>query len=122
MSVSREPQILAFKADGVLSKGMVVKAGSDGMHVAKSVLATSKHKGICQNDVDTAGDIVEVAMLGGGAKGLAGGTIADGDYLTADANGKLVATTTPGDHVIATAMESAVAGDIFSVDMRDFVL
>lgn len=118
MSSSYAPKILAFKSDGVIAKGKVVKPGSDNQHVVVSALATSKNFGICQNDVAAAEDIAEIAMPGGGAKGLAGGVISFGDLLTADANGKLVATTTANDRVVGIAMEDAVADDLFSVHVQ----
>lgn len=115
MSSSYAPKILTFKSDGVIAKGKVVKPGSDREHVVVSALATSKNFGICQNDVAAAEDLAEVAMPGGGAKGLAGGAIAFGDLLTSDVNGKLVATTNANDRAVAIAMEDAVDGDLFSV-------
>lgn len=61
------------------------------------------------------GEVAEVSTLGGGAKGVAAGTIAAGDYLKSDAAGKLVIASTAGDLVIARAMKSAVANDIFEI-------
>lgn len=116
MSSYAKPNLLTFKSDtATIAQGSVVKGGSDNAHVAKSVLATNKHVGIAMNAVSEAEGLVEVALPGGGAKGLAGGTIAFGDLLTSDTNGALVATTTTADRVIGVAMESAVAGDLFSM-------
>ena len=72
--------------------------------------------GVIQNKPASAtGANVEVHMPWGGGSGkvIAGGTIAVGDHLTTDANGKAVATTTSGDYVFGVAMQTAVAGDIF---------
>jgi Uncharacterized conserved protein (DUF2190) len=117
MSAYFQPKVLTFKADAAIPMGCVVKAGSDNAHVAKSVLATNKNIGIAQNAATILDDKVEVALTGGGAKGLAGGTIAFGDLLTSDANGALVATTTAGDRIVGIAMDAAVAGDLFSVEV-----
>lgn len=115
MSSFAQQNILTFMADGAIPKGSVVKVGSDAKHVAKSTAATAKNFGIAQNAATAADDKVEVALPGGGAKGLAGGTISYGDLLTADSNGALVATTTANDRVVGIALEDAVANDVFSV-------
>lgn len=117
MSVSFEPKIYAFKADGAVAKGKAVKAGSDSKHVAVASAVSDKLIGLAQNDVTTAEDLIEVAVPGGGAKGLAGGNISFGDFLTVNGNGKLVASSTANDHIIGQAMEDAVDGDIFSVNV-----
>lgn len=119
MASSKAPQIMAFLADAAISKGLAVKLGTDNKHVAKSSAATDSHIGICQAAVTAAEDTVEVAVQGG-AKALAGGTISAGDYVTADSNGALVATTTANDNVIGQAMQSAVANDIFEVLITNF--
>lgn len=109
------PNIQTVKCDAAISKGMVVKHGTDNVHVAKSAAATSSHIGIAQSSPTTAEDLVEIALPGGGAKGYAGGTITRGDLLTSDSSGYLVSTTTPGDRIVAVAMASAVVNDLFDV-------
>ena len=104
----------AFKSDGVIAKGKAVKMGTDEKHVAKATAATDKVVGLCMGDVAAADDACEVAMFGG-AKGLLGGVVAAGDFLVADANGALVATTTANDKVIAQALEAGVADDLIGV-------
>src|SRR6476619_5534156 len=103
MSAFAEQNSLGFKCDGALSRGMVVKGGSDKSHVAKSTAATHKHIGLAMNDTSAAEESVDVALPGGGAAGLLGGTVAFGDLLTSDAAGKLVATTTADDKIVAQA-------------------
>lgn len=110
------PNVLTFKAGAAIAKGCVVKPGADNQHVIVSAAATSKNLGIAQNAVTTAEDKVEVAVPGGGAKALLGsGGCAFGDLLTSDANGALVVTTTPGDRVVAMAMDDGSAGDLVAV-------
>lgn len=46
---------------------------------------------------------------------IAGGTIATGDLVTADANGAGVATTTGGDVILGRAMRGGVAGELVEV-------
>lgn len=114
MSSYAEPKILAFKAAGAISQGMVVKPGADKSHVAKATAATDKNIGLAMCDTLNAEEIIEVALPGGGGKALLGGSVSFGDLLTADSNGKLVATTTANDRVIAMAMEDGVANDLIS--------
>lgn len=115
MSSYAQPNVLTFKADGVIIKGAAVKAGSDKAHVAIAAAATDKIVGIALNATTAAEDLVEIALPGGGSKAKAGGTVSFGDLLTADADGKLVATTTANNRVVAIAMEDAVVDDLFSV-------
>lgn len=116
MSSIAQPNLVTFKAGNTgIVEGCVVKPGADNQHVLISASATSKNFGIAQNAAAAAEDKVEVALPGGGAKGLAGGSISFGDLLTSDSAGKLVATTTANDRVVAIALEDAVANDLFSV-------
>jgi hypothetical protein len=117
MSAISCPKILAFKAAAAIAKGKVVKAGADNQHVAVCSAATDKSVGIMQSVPAAAEDICEVALPGGGAKGLLGGTVSFGDLLAPDSNGKLVATTTPGDRYIAMAMEDGVVNDMIAVEV-----
>jgi len=57
------------------------------------------------------GAMVDVTRAGLGSVQI-GGTIKAGDYLTSDANGKAIATTTAGDQVIGKADQPGVADDI----------
>jgi hypothetical protein len=118
MSSTSPQKILAFKADGAIAKGSAVKIGSDKEHVAKCTANTDASIGIAQNSVTTAEDCVEVAIAGGGAKALAKETIAAGKLLVPNADGSLEQTNASGDRVIAVAMESAVAGDLFAVEVQ----
>lgn len=115
MSAHFQPNVLTFKADGAIAKGKCVKPGTDKDHVVVSALATSKNVGLAMNTVTTAEDKVEVALPGGGAKGLLAGSVSFGDLLTPDSSGALVATTTPGDRYVAMAMEDGSAADLIAV-------
>lgn len=59
--------------------------------------------------------ICEIATIGGGAKGIAAGTITVHLELKNDATGKMVEADTAGDIVVAIANEAAVSGDTFSL-------
>lgn len=111
------PNILAFNASAAIASGKAVTLDATGKIVTAANAATDKSVGIAQNAVTAAGDKVEVAVGGGGAKALAGGTVAAGDLLVPTTGGALIASTTPGDRYVAVAMESAVVSDLFSVHM-----
>lgn len=110
----------SYKADGAISRGMAVKAGSDKSHVAKATAATQKILGIALDTTTAAEDCVDVAHPGGGAPGLLGGTVVAGDFLTADSAGKLVATTTANDHVVGQALEGGDANEIIGILVLSF--
>lgn len=77
--------------------------------------ATDLIVGVLQNKPNTG----EAALyrFGWTAKVIAGGSVAIGDFVTSDGNGKAVATTTDGNIVIGRALEAADSGDIFEVQM-----
>lgn len=113
MASSLAPVILTFKADGVIAKGKAVKIGSDSKHVVLCSLASDHGIGVAQGDAAAAEDMVEVAVVGGGAKGLAQATISAGQLLVSHTDGALKKASALGDRVVAVAMEDAVAGDLF---------
>lgn len=108
--------ILTFKAAAAIAKGKVVIAGADDDHVAVSTVATAKNIGILQTATTEAEGKAEVALPGGGGKALLGsGGAAFGDLLTSDSNGALVVTTTPGNRVMAMALQAGSENDLISV-------
>lgn len=58
-----------------------------------------------------AGQMVDVHRSGLNPVQL-GGSVNAGDWLTSDANGKAIATTTVGNHVIGRAEQPGVADDV----------
>lgn len=117
MSSHSYSRILAFKAGGAIVKGSAVKAGADRTKVVVCSATTDKSIGVAQNDAAAAGDFVEVALQGGGGKGLAGGTVAFGDMLAPTTDGSLITTTTAGDRIVGMAMEDGVVGDVVAVEV-----
>lgn len=115
MASSLAPIIETLLADAAISKGMAVKYGTDFKHVAKSSANTDHHCGIAQNAPTAAEDAVEVARPGGGAKGLLGGTVAAGDFLTGHTDGSLIKNDGAADIVIAQAKQDGVVGDLIDV-------
>ena len=115
MSAMVKPLIATFEAGAAIAKGQAVKFSGNNKTVIKCSAATDSVIGIAQNVASSAGDLVEVALPGGGAKALAKATIALGDRLGVNADASLQKLATQGDSEFAIAMDSAVAGDIFAV-------
>lgn len=101
-------------ADLSTKKYYIVKQEADGDFVLASA-ATDSIAGVLQNKPGSG----EAALVrfGGTSKVIAGGTVAVGDWLTTDANGKAVATTVDGDLTIGRAMTAGVANDIVEVQV-----
>lgn len=97
-------------ADLSTKKGYVVKLDANRKVVLSSA-ATDLHIGVLADGGRVSGDNCDIVLVNGPGtyKGIAGGTIAKDAWLTSDANGKLVATTTSGDRLVGRAMHSAVA-------------
>jgi hypothetical protein len=114
MSSIVKPLIAAFVADAAIAKGQAVKIGSDSQHVAKVSAVTDESIGVAQSVASAAGDVIEVALPGGGAKCLAKTTIAAGDLLGHNADASLQKVDAANSRIIAVALEGAVAGDLFS--------
>lgn len=117
MAAHSEPRIYAYKADAAIAKGKAVKLGTDSKHVAVCSANTDSAIGILQSAPDAAEAICEVALPGGGAKGLLGETVAGGELLVAHTDGSLVKANAAGDNVIAQALEGGVANDLISVEV-----
>jgi hypothetical protein len=98
-----------------------VKQGTDRNEVVLATAATDKIIGVLQNDpVENEGANVRLLNGGGSTKLVAGGSITKGAYLTTDANGAAVATTTAGQVICGQAHEDADAGDIFEALLDRF--
>lgn len=117
MASHLKEKCLAYKAAGAISRGMAVKPGADRSHVAKATAATDKIIGLAISTTENAEETIEVAHPGGGAVALLGDTVSAGDLLTADANGKLIATTTANNKIIAQALEDGVLNDLIAVNV-----
>jgi hypothetical protein len=119
MSSFQRPNMATFNASAAIAKGKAVTVDATGKIVTAANAVTDKSIGIAQGASvdDGAGNFnaVEVALPGGGAKALAGGSISAGDLLAPTTGGALIATTTATNRCIAVAMEDASSGDLFSV-------
>lgn len=110
-------------ADLSLKKGYLVKNNGSSKLVLSSA-ATDKHLGVLADGGRVSGDNCEVVLVNGQGtyKGLAGGTIAIDDFLTANASGQLITTVTTGDRVVGRAMQAAVSGQVVEYLRQDFKL
>lgn len=99
-------------ADLSTKAGYIVKTDANGKYVLASA-ATDAIRGVLVNAPKLA-ETADVALVNGAGsfKVVAGGTIAKDAYITSDANGKAIATTTAGNRVIGRAVAAAVAGDV----------
>lgn len=115
MSSMIKPLIATFEADGAIAKGQAVKFGTSSKRVTPVGATTDLSIGIAQNIAVNAGDLVEVALPGGGAKALAKASISKGNILGHNADGSIQKLASASDKIVAQAMDDAAAGDIFSV-------
>lgn len=108
-------------ADLSAKRYYIVKTDANGKVVLASA-ATDKLIGVLDNTPE-ANDTADVVLRNGQGtfKVIAGGTISKDAYLTTDASGKAVATTTSGNHVFGQAVRAAVAGDIVEYFKKDFI-
>lgn len=107
-------------ANGAIGANLIV--AQDIANDGKAIQATANYGhliGVSPN-YSTA-DGVALQITGGGvAQVLLGGTVAAGDYIKADANGKGVAIATGGttpQHTVGIAVRAGVSGDIIPVQV-----
>lgn len=116
MSAMIKPLIATFEASAAIAKGQAVKISSSNNKQVTAVSATTDLSvGVAQSVASAAGDLIEVAFPGGGAKGLAKASISAGNILGHNADGSLQKLASASDKIIGQAMQDAVAGDIFEI-------
>lgn len=99
-----------------VTEGAVDGAGAQASGSAVNIIGVS-------SELDTAaGERCSVIMVGNVAEIVFGGNVNRGDALTADAQGRAVATTTAGARIGGTAEVSGVAGDIGTVNVNPGIL
>jgi hypothetical protein len=114
MAAYIEPKIVTFNATAAIGANKFVKYGASKDLIALCG-AGEKAIGVTMSSAAAAGDPVEVALIGGGAKVTAGGTISLGAYVKSDASGDAVAAATDGDYAIGIVTDSAVDNDVVSM-------
>lgn len=97
-------------AEAAVERHRIIKAGAGANSCVKASAATDKLLGTSDELDHVAGETVDLAV-GPVPKVKLGGTVAAGDALTSDANGKAIATTTTGNRIIGVAEIAGVLDD-----------
>ena len=98
-------------AEGAVERHRIVKSGVAAGSCVKAAAPADKLLGTSDELDHVTGEVVDVA-LGPLPIVRLGGTVAAGDALTSDANGKAVATTTTGHRIIGIAETAGVVDDL----------
>ena len=121
MAAATQPvNITTFKAGGTIRKFRFVKFSAAGTVV--ECTANGKAIGIYQGDSSCAsGDMIEVALSGGGAKLEVSEAVAQSNLLTSTGTGKGEIADAAGEFVGAIAFEAGGAdGDVIGVRVMNF--
>jgi hypothetical protein len=100
-------------AEAAIQGFRIVKAGTADMSAVPAAAATDKLLGTTDKLDHAIGEVADVAVIPVAQVRL-GGTVAAGDALTSDANGKAVATTTIGHRYIGFAEVAGVVDDVIT--------
>jgi hypothetical protein len=100
-------------AQALIEGFRIVKPGTADMTVIKSTGPTDKNIGTTDSLDKAANEMADVS-IGDIHEVRLGGAVTRGDSLTADANGKAVATTTVGHRCIGYAEVSGVLDDVIT--------
>jgi hypothetical protein len=103
----------AFVAGGAIAANTIVKFGADDDTVVIATAAADLSIGVAENITAASGERVDVIQQGI-ADVKAGGSIARGAMVTANASGQAVAAASTN-RTIGIALASAASGDIIPV-------
>jgi hypothetical protein len=106
-----------YYAGAAVSAHRIVKHGADETLAVQAAAATDKLMGVSDLGADASGESMDV-IKSGIALVVYGGTVAAGDLLTSDADGKAVVANpaaTVSNRIIGVAEVAGVSGDIGSV-------
>lgn len=121
----RNPRYLPMLAGGAITPNRIVKIGSADQTVVLAAAATDRPVGVSVQNISYASGAVCDIVDGGEYEVIAGGTVARGDPVCSDANGAGVTAAPAGgtnNGVIGRALDSAVVGDLFTVQIQPGVL
>ena len=99
-----------MKASGAIAGFRIVQVAGNN-EVGQSVAASKDMIGVSGREAVKAAETVEIAITGVADVTL-GGAVAAGAHVKSDADGKAVATTTSGDHIIGICIVGGVEDDI----------
>lgn len=97
-------------AEAAVERHRIIVAGTADMSCIKASAATQRLLGTSDELDHVTGELVDLAVSQV-PKVVLGGTVVAGDWLTSDANGRAIATTTTGHQVIGRAEIAGVAND-----------
>jgi len=120
MSASSAPKVKAFLGSGIVPAYSFVKFGAT-KDVVTACGLNERAIGIAQNSAASVdGDVLEVALMGGGAKLKCSEAIALGKMLTSSAGGLAKVANAAGEWIGAIAFEDGVLNDIIGVEVVGF--
>lgn len=116
-----EKSFVCGSASLITKQYYIVKQDTDGTMILAAA-GTDKIVGVLQNK--PAIGAAALVRFVGTTKVIAGGTIAVGAFVTSDASGKAVSTTSASDYVLGKYLGAAAAsaGDIIEVQIGMFVI
>lgn len=117
----RNPRYIPMLAGGAITPNRLVKMGSADQTVVLAAAATDKIIGVSVQNISYASGAVCDVVDGGEYEVVAGGTITRGDPITSDSAGAGVTAAPAGgtnNYIIGRALDSAVAGDLFTVQVQ----
>lgn len=107
-----EPKIYAFKAGGAIVPYSFVKYGADDETLVQCSANDEAAIGVYQGSVAVvSGDLIEVALIGGGALIKLAATLARGAEVATNTAGLGKAAATGG-MILGVLMASGVSGDV----------
>jgi len=117
MAGAHPEQVATFLSAGALGACLAVKFDSTANQVVAATANTDTIAGVTLREATAADQEVAVVQTGT-ALVTAGGTISYGAFVTPTTGGKVIATTTAGHKIVGVARQSAVANDVFEVELR----
>ena len=100
-------------AEASIGAYRIIKPGAGVQAAVTAAAATDKLLGTSDELAHVTGEPVDLCVSPIG-KVVLGGTVAEGDALTSDANGAAITTTTTGNRIIGYAEIGGVVGDVIT--------
>lgn len=117
MAIFQQGNVLSRKSGAALTLDLdqytIVKTDASGF-IVKAAAATDALLGTLMTIGKASGDTVSVGVrnASGTLKVRLGGTVAKDAYITSNASGLGIATTTAGNEILGRAMEAGVSGQV----------
>jgi len=121
----RNPRYVPMLAGAAITPNRLVKMGAADQTAILATGVTAALLGVSVQSVSYATGQTADIVTGGEYDVVAGGTVTRGDKITSDANGAGV-TAAPAagvnNFIVGTALDSAVSGDLFTVQIEPGVM